>query len=242
MLFITSLATLPRLLIKRAQGIIKSPNCLYSSKAFSWVFVFYTFALPKKGFFVKMKEMFKWLSVFLLALTPLGELRAAIPVGLAVYHLPWPAVLAVAVLANLLPAVFWLLFLNPLSGWLSAKSAFCRNFFQKLFNSTRKKHQAQIEKYGWWGLMSFVAIPLPLTGAWTGALIAFLVGMPFSKALSAISVGVVVAGVIVTAIVKAGLVISDYFGFKTLLIVALLIIAVWALVKYVKNNSAIGCC
>src|SRR3989338_5280599 len=74
----------------------------------------------------------------------------------------------------------------------------------KLFEYTRKKHHKKVEKYASWGLLIFVAIPLPFTGAWSGALTAFVFGIEKKKALAIISLGVLIAGIIVTFLVIGG--------------------------------------
>lgn len=73
-----------------------------------------------------------------------------------------------------------------------------KKFFNWLFNRTRKKTQAKIEKYGSLALILFVAIPLPYTGAWTGSLAAWLFGIPFKKSILNIFIGILIAGIIVT--------------------------------------------
>jgi len=181
--------------------------------------------------------MWHTLYTFLLAMTPLGELRVAIPVGVVVYKLPDFWVYAVSVAGNLVPAVLLLLFLGPVSKWFSERINFCHNFFQNLFEKTRQKHTAKIEKYGFWALIIFTAIPLPITGGWTAALIAFLFDVPFKKALGAISLGVAIAGIIVLLATKAGIVIQQFYGTQ-ILIGALLTIALFYLMfKIIKRKQ-----
>ncbi len=137
------------------------------------------------------------IETFFLAMTPVGELRVSLPVALTVYNMNWLAAFLVSVVGNLVPIVFLLLFLGPVSDWLSLKFKVFNKFFSWLFERTRKKSSARIEKYGSIALISFVAIPLPFTGAWTGAVAAFLFNVPFKKAFPLISAGVVIAGAIV---------------------------------------------
>jgi len=75
-----------------------------------------------------------------------------------------------------------------------------RDFFDWLFDRTRRKLTGRVEKYGYWALTLFVAVPLPVTGAWTGALAAFVFGLPKKKALLAIFVGVCISATIVTLV------------------------------------------
>lgn len=137
------------------------------------------------------------IETFFLAMTPIGELRASLPVALTVYNMNWLLAFLVSVIGNLVPVVILLLFLGPVSQWLSLKFKICNKFFSWLFERTRKKSSARIEKYGSIALVSFVAIPLPFTGAWTGAIAAFLFNIPFKKSFPLISLGVVIAGIIV---------------------------------------------
>jgi len=138
------------------------------------------------------------LNVFFIAMSPIFELRGSIPMALGFYHLPvWSAYL-VSVIGNILPVVFILLLLESVSGCLSRRSRFFSRFFTWLFERTKKKHAKSFERWKDLALLIFVAIPVPFTGAWTGALCAFVFGIPFRRAFPAIAGGVVIAGVIVT--------------------------------------------
>jgi len=141
-----------------------------------------------------------WLVVLLAAALPVSELRGAIPLAIGVYgYDPWEAYL-LAMLGNLLPVVPLLLFLGPVSDWLR-RFTFWDKFFTWLFSRTRRKYIREHESFSLTALALFVAVPLPVTGAWTGCAIAFLVGFRFWPAFAAISIGVLLAGVIVTATV-----------------------------------------
>lgn len=144
------------------------------------------------------------IETFLLAMTPIGELRLALPSGVLIYGLDFKWAFLISVIGNLVPVVFLLLLLDPVSEILSRWIVFKR-FFDWLFERTRKKSEERISKYGAIALISFVAIPLPFTGAWTGAIIAFLFNIPFKKAFPLISLGVIIAGVIVSILIKVGL-------------------------------------
>ena len=141
-----------------------------------------------------------WLVTLLAAALPVSELRGAIPLAIGVYgYDPWQAYL-LAVLGNLLPVVPLLLFLGPVSDWLR-RFTFWDKFFTWLFSRTRRKYIREHESFSLTALALFVAVPLPVTGAWTGCAIAFLLGFRFWPAFAAISIGVLLAGVIVTATV-----------------------------------------
>jgi len=149
--------------------------------------------------------MVEIIKTFLLAMTPVGELRVALPAGIFLYGLNWKIAFLISVLGNLIPAVLLLLFLGPVSKWLSNNFLFFNKFFSWLFERTRKKTNNRIKKYGDIALISFVAIPLPFTGAWTGAIAAFLFNIKFKRAFPLIALGIVIAGAIVLTIIKAGL-------------------------------------
>lgn len=142
---------------------------------------------------------------FLLAMMPIGEIRVALPIAIIIYKLNWVLAYIVSVLGNIFPIIFILLFLEPVSKWLSNNSKIFKRFFDWLFERTRRKNTKQIERYGYAALVIFIAIPLPLTGAWTGAVIAFLFGIPFKKALPLITLGVALAGLIVLTLTKIGI-------------------------------------
>lgn len=137
-------------------------------------------------------------ATFLIAMLPIAELRASIPIALGVYDLNVFASFFISVAGNILPVVLILWFIEPLSIWLSKHSKFFNKFFDWLFERTRKKLSANYKKWGVLALTVFVAIPLPATGAWTGAAAAFLFGIPYRKSLPAITLGVMIAGVVVT--------------------------------------------
>lgn len=105
-----------------------------------------------------------------------------------------------SVFGNLLPVIPLLLFLGPVSDYLR-RFEIGDKFFTWLFARTRRKYLQDHENFGLTALAIFVAIPLPMTGAWTGCALAFLLGFRFWSAFVAIAAGVLVAGVIVTATV-----------------------------------------
>lgn len=140
--------------------------------------------------------------VFILAATPIWELRGAIPAGMFAFDLSWPWVLFTAVLGNIFPVPFIILFLGPVTQWLNKIQLFKR-VLNWIFERTRRRSEL-VTKYERIGLMVFVAVPLPGTGAWTGSLIAFLLGMDLKGAFLPIALGVLIAGVIVVALCLMG--------------------------------------
>ncbi len=140
----------------------------------------------------------------LIATLPIVELRGAIPVGINLFGMRdrWLLVYVLAVAGNMVPVPLILLLLGPLSRALM-RYRLGRVFFEWLFARTRRK-SASIEKYETLGLTLFVAIPLPVTGGWTGAMAAFMMGMRFRHAMWSILLGVMIAGVIVTTLSLLG--------------------------------------
>lgn len=142
----------------------------------------------------------RWI-VFLTAMLPVSELRGAIPLGFAL-GLPRQEIIFLSFLGNFLPVPFILILLEPLSRKLR-RFRFWKRFFDWLFSRTQKRANI-VERYEFWGLVIFVGIPLPMTGAWTGAIAASLIGIRFIKAALAITLGVVMAGIAVTYLVSTG--------------------------------------
>ena len=140
-----------------------------------------------------MLDFFKTYGVvFLLAMTPVLELRAAVPAGIAMGLKP-AAVFAAAVLGNMLPVPFIILFIRKILDWMRGRSGFLARVVQKL-EAKAEKGAKLFYKYELFGLFLLVAIPLPGTGAWTGALVAALLDIRLKTAIPAIALGVLIAG------------------------------------------------
>ena len=144
-----------------------------------------------------LKTVGEELCVFFCSMLPIIELRGAIPLGAAL-GLEWWLNYILSVLGNMLPVPFILLFIKKIITWMSS----CRvEFFNKIANwliQKAKKNRDKIEKYSFGGVCIFVAIPLPMTGAWTGSLVAAFIDMKFWKAMLSCLFGVMIAGVIMT--------------------------------------------
>lgn len=138
------------------------------------------------------------LTTLLVSAMPISELRGAIPLAIGVFKLPPAWALFWAVLGNLLPVPFILMALGPMSTWLMRISPIARRFFTWLFARTRRKHSRAFEIYRDLALMIFVAIPLPLTGAWSGAVAAHVFGIQPRTAFACIAAGVLIASIVVT--------------------------------------------
>ena len=139
------------------------------------------------------------LIVFIVAMLPFSELRGAIPLAIAEYSMTPAEAYLLGVMGNLVPVVFLLYFLGPIEQRLRFIKVFDR-FFESLFHRTRRKHSERIDRYGALGLVTFVAIPLPVTGAWTGCAAAYVFGIQKRYSFPAIVLGVVIAGLIVTSL------------------------------------------
>ena len=137
------------------------------------------------------------LMTFGISMVPIIELRGAIPYGLA-FGLPLPLVLALSVLGNMAPVPFIALFIRKIFAFLRAKSHKLDALVTKLEERAHQKAKT-VQKYKLLGLYILVAIPLPGTGAWTGALVAALMDLRLKWALPAIAIGVLIAGGLVSA-------------------------------------------
>jgi len=140
-----------------------------------------------------------WLSTVLIAMLPIFELRGSLPVALGTFDMPlWKAFLF-SVIGNMIPIPFILLFLKRLVK-IGERFKPLKRILDYFFERTRKRTGPKIKRYEALALVFFVAIPLPVTGAWTGALAAWLFDIEFKKAIFCIFLGVLIAGVVVSAV------------------------------------------
>ncbi len=139
------------------------------------------------------------LCVFFCAMLPIIECRGAVPLGCAL-GLPWWQNALFSMAGNLLPVPFILLFIRAVLKWMRT----CRvRLFNKIagwLDRKIEKHKGSIEKYSYWGVMLFVGLPIPGTGAWTGTLIASVLGLEPKKSFLAACGGVLMATAIMTVI------------------------------------------
>lgn len=138
------------------------------------------------------------LLTFLVAMVPVVELRGAIPFGVVRGLNLWTAIIA-SVLGNLIPVPFIILFIRKIFAWMRAHMPKLDGLVLRM-EKKAEKNRAAVEKYAFWGLVILVAIPLPGTGAWTGALVAAMMEIRLKRAFPAIAIGVAIAGVIVSVI------------------------------------------
>ena len=151
----------------------------------------------------------------ILSFMPISELRGAIPFAIA-NNIPWYWVYPFAVILNTLVAPVCWIFLATVHKLLYGTSPekglrWYKNFFDRFVERARNKLSAAVEKWGWLGIAVFVAIPLPFTGAWTGTLGAWILGVSKRRTMAAVILGVIVSGVIVTAVVVFGIEAANLF-------------------------------
>ena len=138
------------------------------------------------------------LLTFLVAMVPVVELRGAIPFGVVRGLNLWTAIIA-SMLGTLIPVPFIILFIRKIFAWMRAHMPKLDGLVIRM-EKKAEKNRAAVEKYAFWGLVILVAIPLPGTGAWTGALVAAMMEIRLKRAFPAIAIGVAIAGVIVSVI------------------------------------------
>ncbi len=144
----------------------------------------------------------KILTTLFVSMIPVIELRGAIPIGVGL-GLPYGVSVVVSLIGNILPVPFIIVFIKAIFAWIRKVMPKLDGLVTKL-EQRAEKNRATVEKYAFWGLFLFVAIPLPGTGAWTGALIAAMMDMPLKKAFPSVALGVISAATIVTTVTFLG--------------------------------------
>lgn len=140
----------------------------------------------------------KILATFLVSMVPIIELRGAIPIGYSKGLNIWVSVL-VSIIGNLIPVPFIIIFIRKIFALIRKIAPKFDGLVTKLEKRAENKSDV-VKRYSFWGLFLLVAIPLPGTGAWTGALVAAMLDMRLKRAMPAITMGVIVAAVIVAFI------------------------------------------
>lgn len=182
---------------------------------------------------LRAKGLSPELVVVVIAALPIVELRGAVPVGILVLGMPWWQAVLWSVLGNIAPIIFALLLLDRIVAGLSHVALF-RRFFEWLFARARSK-SASIQRYEFWGLATFVGIPLPGTGAWTGAVVAEVLGLPYWKSLLSIFIGVLMAATVVTFLSVLG---KQYCWVGIGLIVVITLGFIYAVVAALRRPRA----
>ena len=143
-----------------------------------------------------------WLLLVLLAIAPISELRGSIPYGI-LKGLPLIPVVAVSIIINALTGIAVYFFLDRIVKFFFSFGIFKR-YYEKIVERSQRKIKEVVDKYGWIGVAIFIGVPLPFTGAWTGALGSYLIGLDKKKSVMAIIIGVLIAAVIVTVTMLTG--------------------------------------
>jgi len=162
------------------------------------------------------------LIVVIVSALPIVELRGALPLAINVFHMPWYWALWLAIIGNLLPVPLLLLFLESMVKVVRRVES-GRKLVDWVFHRTRQRGRI-IERYEKIGLALFVAVPLPMTGVWTGSIAAFLFGLKLNYAFLSILCGAVIAGAIVTSLSLLGWVGAAIAG---IVLSALVVIGLW---------------
>jgi uncharacterized membrane protein len=145
----------------------------------------------------------KELATFLMAMLPVTELRASIPVAILKYGLsPWSAFFW-SILGNTFLGVLIALFIRPTTKFIIEKNDFLNNIWKKYIGRLKEKHTEKFKKWEAWALVSFVAIPLPMTGAFSGAVAASIFQIKIKKVIPLILLGCMISGTIVTLMTLA---------------------------------------
>lgn len=157
-----------------------------------------------------MSEVLDYVITVVLALLPISELRGAIPYAYF-RGIPLTVAAPLAILANCMVAPIALAFLASFHKLFYTYWRWYRSFFDRFIANAQRKISVKVNKYGYWGILLFVAVPLPITGAWTGTLGSWILGLDKRKSMVAVFGGVIIAGLIVTALIALGIGIDSVF-------------------------------
>ena len=146
----------------------------------------------------------EWFRIFFFSMIPWLESRYVIPFAMDSLGWPWWQAFPIAVIGNMLPIPFILLFFHHVEKWLRNYN-FWTKLMDWLFARTRDRASKKIKRYEYLGLLVFVALPVPFTGAWTGALIAYLFDLKFTKSLITIFIGVLISASVMSLITLTGI-------------------------------------
>ena len=143
----------------------------------------------------------KELATFLIAAIPVTELRAAIPVAYNKFGMSATSAWFWSVAGTYFAMILIVLLLDPIASFLSKYISIFAKFFEWLFEHTRKRANGKMEKYGEWAIFILAATPIPFVGGMTGALAAFVFGVPLKKSLPLLLLGTMFSGFIVLAVI-----------------------------------------
>ena len=157
--------------------------------------IVHSFAIWLVGLVGLGAEFANYVYILIVSMLPIVELRGAIPLAMAL-KMPIVPSFLVSIIGNLIPVPFILLLIKKVCEWMKTRKKLSK--IPLFLEEKVDKNKDKVTKYGKWGLFLFVAIPLPGTGAWTGALIASFLNFKFKDSLIAIIGGVLTAGVIMS--------------------------------------------
>jgi uncharacterized membrane protein len=143
------------------------------------------------------------LEIILVTLLPFLELRASIPYGIIKLNMPWLTVFIIAVISNIILGIIVFYLLEHIIKY-ATKIKIIDNYYQKYLTKTQKKIEKGVEKYGEWAIAIFIGIPLPMSGVYSGALAAYIIGLSYKKFILATIIGVLIAATAVTIITLSG--------------------------------------
>ena len=148
----------------------------------------------------------EWFQIFFGSMVPFLESRYILPYAMWEFNWQWWEAFPLAIIGNILPIPFVLIFFKYVEKYLR-KFVFWANIMNKIFERTRMRANKKIENYETLGLLLFVAIPLPFTGAWTGSLIAYLFDLNFYRSIFIIFLGIIISVSIMIVLYSMGLLI-----------------------------------
>ena len=151
-------------------------------------------------------------TVFVVSAAPISELRGAIPLGILIFGIPIWIVILISVVGNLIPILLIYGLGHAWIRWTEKRKGFLKRLTDRAFGRAERRFADKYMRYGMYALPIFVGIPLPMTGAWTGSLAAFLLGIPFKKAFPLALVGILIAAMIVTLATTGAI---SFFGLIT---------------------------
>ena len=149
------------------------------------------------------------IQTFMTAMLPITELRLAIPIAISKLGIPWYYALPTAIIGNSIPILILVPGLAAITKFLQQLPRPISTIVEWWIKHTKEKHKSKFQRYGAVALIFLVALPLPFTGAWTGALASWLFQIPQKKAIFLILLGVNFAGIIVTLLTLAGMKITS---------------------------------
>ncbi|NCO65908.1 MAG: ligand-binding protein SH3 [Candidatus Aquicultor secundus] len=153
----------------------------------------------------------KEIIILIISALPIVE-RTGAPLAIATYHMPIWEAFVISSIGMMLPVIPLLLLLDPVSRWLAKKSRIMDQLMGWFFEHTRRKHSEKIDRYGAVGLFLFVAVPLPGTGSWSGALLAYLFNIDFKYSMPSMLLGAIAAGFLASIATASAVAIAKIVG------------------------------